>query len=97
VEAIKNYRIQVEAPKDLIDVYFEIKKKTLATMLKYVKISNKAHLDFRVEDRRKLRDEFLKEWKFSKHYVDSVINSVISLIKGWIILYNKGRVKISLV
>ncbi|MGC8849570.1 MAG: hypothetical protein ACP5QI_03765 [Candidatus Bathyarchaeia archaeon] len=93
METVKGYRIQVEAPKDLIDAYFEVKKKALATMLKHVRVSSKAHLDFTAKDRRKLRDEFLKEWKFSKHYVDSAINSVIGLIKGWITLYNKGRVK----
>ncbi len=93
MEAVKSYRIPAEAPKDLIDAYFEIKKKALATMLKHVKVSNKAHLDFTAKDRRKLRDELLKEWKFSKHYVDSAINSVIGPIKGWITLYNKGKAK----
>ncbi|MGC8935798.1 MAG: RNA-guided endonuclease InsQ/TnpB family protein, partial [Candidatus Methanomethylicaceae archaeon] len=62
-----------------------------ATTLKHVSISSKAHLDFSAKDRRKLRDEFLKEWRFSKHYVDSAINSVIGLIKGWVTLYNKGK------
>ncbi|MBO3763307.1 MAG: transposase, partial [Candidatus Brockarchaeota archaeon] len=53
--------------------------------------SNKAHLSISREDRRKLRDELLKDWRFSKHYVDSAINSVIGLVKSWITLYNRGR------
>lgn len=28
---------------------------------------------------------------FSKHYIDSAINSVIVLVKGWITLYSKGK------
>ncbi|MEM2564432.1 MAG: transposase, partial [Candidatus Bathyarchaeia archaeon] len=28
-----------------------------------------------------------------KHYVDSAINSVIGLVKGWITLYNRGKAK----
>ncbi|MCS7121598.1 MAG: transposase [Archaeoglobaceae archaeon] len=35
----------------------------------------------------------MKDWKYSKHYVDSAINSVIGLVKGWITLYNRGRAK----
>ncbi|MBS7612152.1 hypothetical protein KEJ27_08140 [Candidatus Bathyarchaeota archaeon] len=35
----------------------------------------------------------LKNWAFSKHYVDSAINSVIGLVKGWITLYNRGKAK----
>ena len=35
----------------------------------------------------------LKNWRFAKHYVDSAINSVIGLVKGWIQLYNKGKAK----
>lgn len=33
----------------------------------------------------------LREWKYSKHYVDSAISSVIGLVKGWITLYNRGK------
>ncbi len=33
----------------------------------------------------------LRGWKYSKHYVDSAINSVIGLVKGWITLYNGGK------
>jgi len=38
----------------------------------------------------------LRNWKFAKHYVDSAINSVIELIKGWIQLYNKEKAKYKL-
>jgi putative transposase len=91
VEAIKSYRIPVEAPRDLIDSYFEIKKRALEAVLSKVRFSEKAHLELKNGDRRKLRDELLRGWKYSKHYVDSAINSVIGLVKGWITLYNKGR------
>ncbi|MBO3762778.1 MAG: hypothetical protein JTT16_03055 [Candidatus Brockarchaeota archaeon] len=67
MEAVKSYRIQVEAPKDF---------------LAHVRFSNKVHLSISREDRKKLRDELLKDWRFSKHYVDSAINSVIGLVKS---------------
>ncbi|MEM1658493.1 MAG: transposase [Candidatus Jordarchaeales archaeon] len=57
----------------------------------HVRFSNRARLTLSREDRRKLRGELLKDWRFSKHYVDSAINSVIGLVKGWITLYNRGR------
>jgi len=91
MEAIKSYRIPINTPKDLIDSYFEIKKRALEVVLSKVKFSEKAHLELRNEDRRKLRGELLKNWRYSKHYVDSIINSTIRLVKGWITLYNKGR------
>jgi len=56
-------------------------------------ISRKAHLEFDKEDRKRLRDELLREWKYSKHYVNSAINSVIGLVKGWITVYNGGKAK----
>jgi len=40
---------------------------------------------------KRLRGELLRGWRYSKHYVDSAINSVIELVKGWITLYDKGR------
>jgi len=91
MEAVKSYRIPVDAPKDLVDSYFEAKRRALEVVLNYVKLNGKAHLDFKNDDRKRLRDELLKGWRYSKHYVDSAINSVIGLVKGWITLYNKGR------
>jgi len=35
----------------------------------------------------------LRNWRFAKHYVDSAINSIIGLVKGWISLYNRGKAK----
>ncbi len=93
MEAVKSYRVPVEAPKDLIEEYFKVKQKVLTVVLSHVKFSEKAHLEFRNEERRRLRDELLGGWRFSKHYVDSVINSVIGLVKGWITLYNKGKAR----
>jgi putative transposase len=93
VEAIKSYRIPLEAPRDLIDAYFEVKKRALEAILSKVRLSWKAHLEFESEDRRKLREELLRGWRYSKHYVDSAINSVIGLVKGWIALYNRGRAR----
>ncbi|MEM3790272.1 MAG: transposase [Thermoproteota archaeon] len=91
MEAVKSYRIPVEAPKDLIEEYFQVKQRALEAIFLYVKISKKAHLNLKAEDRRKLRDELLKDWRFSKHYVDSAINSVIGLVKSWITLHNMGK------
>ncbi|MEM0219776.1 MAG: transposase [Thermoproteota archaeon] len=91
MEVVKSYRIPVEAPKDLIEEYFQVKQRALDAIFLYVKISKKAHLNLKAEDRRKLRDELLKDWRFSKHYVDSAINSVIGLVKSWITLHNMGK------
>jgi putative transposase len=91
VEAVKSCRIPVDAPKDLIDAYFEAKRKALEVILNNIKFYRKAHLEFKNDDGKKLREELLKNWKYSKHYIDSAINSVIGLIKGWITLYNMGR------
>ena len=35
----------------------------------------------------------LRNWKYSKHYVDSAINSIIALVKAWITRHNKGWAK----
>ena len=91
MEAVKSFRIPVEAPLDLLESYLEVKKKALETILSYIRFNGKAHLEFRSGDRKRLRDELLKDWKYSKHYVDFVINSVIGLVKGWITLHNRGR------
>ncbi|MCD6164683.1 MAG: transposase, partial [Candidatus Odinarchaeota archaeon] len=94
-EAIKAYSIPIESPKDLINAYFEVKKKTLKEVFSHIVYSQrgKAHLKFKKEDRRELRDRLLKEWKYSKHYIDSAINSVTGLVKGWIKLHNRGKAK----
>ncbi|MEM3833229.1 MAG: hypothetical protein QW128_06515 [Thermoprotei archaeon] len=93
MEAVKSYGIPVEAPKDLIEEYFKVKRKALDAIFSHVKISKKAHLNLKAEDRRELRDGLLREWRYSKHYVDSAMNSVIGLVKGWITLYNRGKAK----
>jgi len=93
MEAVKSYRIPAEAPKDLIDACFEVRKRALEAILSKIKLSGKAHLEFNSEDRRRLREELLREWRYSKHYVDSAINSVIGLVKGWVTLYNRGRAR----
>ena len=94
-EAIKAYKIPVEVPRDLIEAYFEVKKRALREILSHVTRSRteKAHLNFKAEDRRRLRSILLSDWKFSKHYIDSAINSVIGLVKGWIKLHNRGKAK----
>ena len=55
--------------------------------------SGKVHLSLKAEDRKKLRNNLLKDWKYSKHYIDSAINSVIGLVKGWIKLHNRRKAK----
>ena len=93
MEAVKSYRIPINAPKDLIDAYFKVKERALEYVLSKVRLSDRAHLSFDKGERRELRDHLLKGWRFSKHYVDSAINSVIGLVKGWIMLYNRGRAR----
>ncbi len=95
MEIIKSYSVPVITPKDLIEEYFKLRKIALDVIFKHVKFSRsgKAHLKFSKNDRKKLRDELLRNWKFAKHYVDSAINSIIGLVKGWIQLYNKGKAK----
>jgi hypothetical protein len=70
--------------------FFEVKGKTLKIILDHIKFYRKAHLEFKDNDRRRLRDELLKDWRHSEHYVDSAINSIIKLVRGWIKLYNEG-------
>jgi putative transposase len=91
LEVVKSCKIPVDAPKDLIDSYFEVKGRSLEAVPNHVELDGEARLDFKNDDRKKLRDELLKGWRYSKHYVDSAINSVIGLVKGWITLYNRGR------
>ncbi|MEM2557863.1 MAG: transposase [Nitrososphaerota archaeon] len=93
METVKSYKIPVDAPKDLIEEYFKVKQKALAFTFSHVKVSGKAHLSLKAGDRRRLRDELLQDWRYSRHYVDSAINSVIGLVKGWITLYNKKKAK----
>jgi putative transposase len=93
MEAIKSYRIPVDAPKDLIEEYFKAKQRAFAFVSSKIKFSNKAHLDFGSGERKELRNTLLSDWRFSRHYIDSAIDSVIGLIKGWIMLYNRGKAK----
>jgi len=96
-EVVKAYKIPIESPRDLIEAYFEVKKKALREILNHVTYSRtgKTHLNFRADKRRELRNKLLKDWRYSKHYIDSAINSVIGLVKGWIKLYNRGKAKSS--
>ena len=95
MEAIKSYSVPLTAPKDLIEEYFELRKIALNEIFKHVRFSKngKAHLNFDKTKRKELRDKLLKNWKFAKHYVDSAINSIVGLVKGWISLYNRGKAK----
>ncbi|MEM1563009.1 MAG: hypothetical protein QXV75_08520 [Candidatus Bathyarchaeia archaeon] len=52
MEAVKSYRIPVEAPRDLIEEYFKVKQKALDAIFSHVKISKKAHLEFDRKDRK---------------------------------------------
>jgi len=83
-KAVKAYSIPINAPNDLINAYFEAKKKALKEIFSHIVYSQrgKVHLNFKKEDRRNLRSKLLKDWTYSKHYIDSAINSVIGLVKG---------------
>ena len=78
----------------MIEEYFKLRKTVLDEVfkVKYSK-SGKAHLKFSKDKRRELRNRLLRNWRFTKHYVDSAINSVVGLVKGWIQLYNSGKAK----
>ena len=56
-EVIKSYKVPIEAPRDLVEAYFEAKKRALREVLDHVTYSQtgKAHLRFKAVDRRKLR------------------------------------------
>jgi len=92
---MKSYSVPLTAPEDLIEEYFKLKRTVLDEVFKHVKFSRsgKAHLKFSKSKRKELRNKLLRNWKFAKHYVDSAINSVIGLVKGWIQLYNRGKAK----
>jgi len=92
-EAVKAYKVPLEAPMDLMEEYLRIKEIALEEVLKHVKYNGKAHLNFSTEERRELRDRLLKDWRYSKHYIDSAINSAIGLAKGWIKLHNRGKAR----
>ncbi|MEM3446285.1 MAG: hypothetical protein QW418_02550 [Candidatus Korarchaeum sp.] len=40
-----------------------------------------------------MRDKLMKDWDYSKHYVDSAIREAYSLLKSWRRNYLKGRGK----
>jgi len=79
VELIKSYGVPVIAPKDLIEEYFRLKKLLLDEIFKHVNFSKegKAHLNFDKDKRKEIRDRFLENWGFAKHYVISLINEDI--------------------
>jgi len=95
LRVIKAYSIPIkDAPVDLIDAYMEIRRKALDYMLSKVEFKeSKAKFTLLKEDRKRLRDSLLEDWKFSKHYVDSAINTIIGLVKGWVRLHNRGKAK----
>ncbi|WP_222829539.1 hypothetical protein [Archaeoglobus profundus] len=95
MEVIKSYSVPMTAPKDLVEGYFKLRKVALEEIFKHVMYSKagKAHLKFDKGKRKALRDKLLRNWRFAKHYVDSAINSVVGLVKGWIQLYNRGKAK----
>jgi len=92
---MKSYGVPLTAPEDLLNEHFKLKRAVLDEVFKHVKFSKseKAHLKFSRGKRKELRDKLLRNWKFAKHYVDSAINSIIGLVKGWVQLYNKGKAK----
>ena len=95
MEIIKSYSIPITAPKDLMEEYFKLRKIALEEIFRHVRYSKsgKAHLKFDKNKRKELRDKLLRNWKFARHYVDSAINTVIGLVKGWIQLYNRRKAK----
>lgn len=79
--AIRACKIPIEAPRDLIEEFFEAKKRALREALDHItySLTGEAHLKFGAYDRRELRNGLLGDWRYLKHYIDSAINSVIGL------------------
>ena len=50
-EAVKTYKVPTEAPRDLVEAYFEVKRRALRGVLNHVAYSRtgKAHLKFNEE------------------------------------------------
>ncbi len=92
---IKSYAVPIEAPRDLIDAYLEIKRRAFELIMIHISYSSrgKARLRLKAEERKEIRNKLLKGWPYANHYVDSAINSVIGLVNGWIKLYNRGKAK----
>ncbi len=71
---VKAYSIPMEAPRDLVEAYFEVKERALERIMNCIIYSKngKAHLSFKAGERRGLlRDDLLRNWRYSKHYVTS--------------------------
>ncbi len=94
-KAIKSYVLPIEVPRDLIDVYIETKEKALELVMAHIFYSprRKARLRLKAEESRRIRNKLLEDWPYASHYVDSTINLIISLVKGWITLHNRGKAK----
>lgn len=88
MEAIKSYRIPVDAPKDLIDSYFEAKRRALEAVLNHVKFNRKAHLDFKNDDICSTRDPFFPV-RWMHRYLSPWYNRIWKELKskGIIVLF----------
>jgi len=81
VEVIKSYRAPVDAPRDLRGVLQSQERRVEGSADSHRALPKRESSPaLRLKGGKKLRDELLKGWKYSKHYVDSAINSVIGLV-----------------
>ncbi len=90
---IKTYLIPYDSfPEQFIRDYNRIKRRTLHYILSKLRyVDDKAMLKIKYSDIKELRDNILREWSWSTHYIDSVINQVYSTVRSWMKRYNKGK------
>ena len=95
IEVCKARSIPIKAPKDLIEAYHQIECKALQAILKQIQYTEKrkAKLVITNEFKKQLRKELLKNWKFTKNYVDSAMDMAYSIVRSWISNYNRGVFK----
>ena len=90
---VKAYLIPFNGfPDDFVKDYNRVKRRTLHYILSKVEyMDDKAVLKVKYGDVKELRDNILREWRWSTHYIDSVINQVYSTVRSWIKRYNSGK------
>jgi putative transposase len=94
---VKAYSVQHNLDvKDFIDDYMMLLNDILEGLWRAIEWRKKSGrmIPFIRKDgifRKELRDTYIKEWIYSKHYVDSAIKQVYSILNSWRKKYLKGR------
>jgi transposase, IS605 OrfB family, central region len=82
--------------KDFVDDYMVLLKKVLNDLWHAIgwKKKGKRLVPFIKKDRvfrKELRDKYVNEWTYSKHYVDSAIKQTYSILESWRKRYLRGK------